>query len=140
MWSTAECLHRAGDQVFDPIDATDSGIKYQLQLKAGEVLKQDPFESSHFGRDCSLQMTPVKSFWTNLHRVDMVAKRIIPDDSVLFSSYACILIHYLYKQLFHIPSALSSPLYVAAIAWDVASCTCGGDGEGGAEVKPQFQQ
>lgn len=26
-------------QVFDPVDATGSGIKYQLQLKAGEVLK-----------------------------------------------------------------------------------------------------
>lgn len=66
-------------------------------------------------------------------------KHIIPYDSVLFSSLACV-VRYLYKQVFHIPSALSSPLYVAAIAWDVASCTRGGDGEGGAEVKPQFQR
>lgn len=41
---------------------------------------------------------------------------------------------------FPIISASSSPSYVAATAWDVASSTRGEDREGVAEVRPQVQQ
>lgn len=66
-----EYLHWLGHQVFQTIIATASGIKYQLQLKAGVVLKLAPFtKETEMSKTCNVMLIqlPKEICWSqNVH-------------------------------------------------------------------------
>lgn len=54
---TAEYLHWLSHQLFQPITAAASRIKYQLQLKAGVILELAPFrEEREMLRTCNVML------------------------------------------------------------------------------------